>query len=100
MRLTHLALTNFRNYTHLDLSFPAGAVLLHGANAQGKTTLLENLATAIHEDSPETRIVVLLIDERPEEVTHFRRATPADHAPHHGQTGRIRRARVAPPPES
>ncbi len=41
MRLTHLALTNFRNYTHLDLSFPAGAVLLHGANAQGKTTLLE-----------------------------------------------------------
>jgi transcription termination factor Rho len=44
----------------------------------GKTTLLENLATAIHEDSPETRIVVLLIDERPEEVTHFRRATPAE----------------------
>ncbi|MEN8008002.1 MAG: transcription termination factor Rho [Candidatus Krumholzibacteriota bacterium] len=44
----------------------------------GKTTLLENLATAIHEDAPETRIVVLLIDERPEEVTHFRRATPAE----------------------
>jgi DNA replication and repair protein RecF len=41
MRLTHLALTNFRNYTRLDLSLPAGAVLLHGANAQGKTTLLE-----------------------------------------------------------
>jgi len=44
----------------------------------GKTMLLESLATAIHEDSPETRIVVLLIDERPEEVTHFRRATPAE----------------------
>jgi len=44
----------------------------------GKTTILENLAKAIHEDSPETRIVVLLIDERPEEVTHFRRATPAE----------------------
>ena len=44
----------------------------------GKTTILENLATAIHEDSPETRIVVLLIDERPEEVTHFRRAAPAE----------------------
>ena len=44
----------------------------------GKTTLLENLATAIHDDSPETRIVVLLIDERPEEVTHFRRAVPAE----------------------
>jgi transcription termination factor Rho len=44
----------------------------------GKTTILENLATAVHEDAPETRIVVLLIDERPEEVTHFRRATPAE----------------------
>jgi len=43
----------------------------------GKTTLLENLAAAIHADAPETRIVVLLIDERPEEVTHFRRTTPA-----------------------
>jgi transcription termination factor Rho len=44
----------------------------------GKTTILENLATAISEDAPDTRIVVLLIDERPEEVTHFRRATPAE----------------------
>ncbi len=44
----------------------------------GKTTLLEDLAKAIHEDAPETRIVILLIDERPEEVTHFRRSTPAE----------------------
>ncbi len=44
----------------------------------GKTTILENLATAIHDDAPDTRIVVLLIDERPEEVTHFRRSTPAE----------------------
>lgn len=44
----------------------------------GKTTLLENLAQAINEDAPETRIVVLLIDERPEEVTHFRRSTQAE----------------------
>ena len=44
----------------------------------GKTTILENLAHAIREDSPETRVVVLLIDERPEEVTHFRRATDAE----------------------
>ena len=39
----------------------------------GKTRLLEELTTAIHADSPDSRIVVLLIDERPEEVTHFRR---------------------------
>ena len=44
----------------------------------GKTKLLEALAHAIHTDAPEARIVVLLIDERPEEVTHFRRQVPAE----------------------
>lgn len=33
----------------------------------GKTTLLEDLARAMAADAPESRIVVLLIDERPEE---------------------------------
>lgn len=41
MRLTHLHLANFRNYTLLDLQLPAGPILLYGDNAQGKTTLLE-----------------------------------------------------------
>ncbi len=44
----------------------------------GKTQLLEDLAVAISADDPHTRIVVLLIDERPEEVTHFRRSVPAE----------------------
>ncbi len=44
----------------------------------GKTILLEQLARAIHADAPETRIIVLLIDERPEEVTFFRRAVQAE----------------------
>jgi transcription termination factor Rho len=44
----------------------------------GKTTLLSKLATAIGTASPETRIVVLLIDERPEEVTYFRRGVDAE----------------------
>lgn len=44
----------------------------------GKTQLLEDLAVAIHADASETRLVVLLIDERPEEVTHFRRRVPAE----------------------
>ena len=39
----------------------------------GKTILLEQIARAIHIDDPETRLIILLIDERPEEVTHFRR---------------------------
>jgi transcription termination factor Rho len=39
----------------------------------GKTQILEGIANAIHAIEPETRIILLLIDERPEEVTHFRR---------------------------
>jgi DNA replication and repair protein RecF len=41
MFLKHLSLTNFRNYARLDVDVPAGAVLLVGDNAQGKTSLLE-----------------------------------------------------------
>lgn len=41
MYLTHLSLTNFRNYARLDVDLPRGPVLLVGANAQGKTSLLE-----------------------------------------------------------
>lgn len=41
MQITHLSLTNFRNYGRLELDLPSGPVLLHGANAQGKTNLLE-----------------------------------------------------------
>jgi DNA replication and repair protein RecF len=41
MRLTHLSLTNFRNFTRLDMDVPGGTVMLVGDNAQGKTSLLE-----------------------------------------------------------
>ncbi len=44
----------------------------------GKTRLLEEIANAITAEDPETRIIVLLIDERPEEVTHFRRNVKAE----------------------
>ena len=39
----------------------------------GKTTLLEHLANAINVDSPDARVILFLVDERPEEVTHFQR---------------------------
>jgi transcription termination factor Rho len=42
----------------------------------GKTMLLEQIAKAINAIDPEVRLILLLIDERPEEVTHFRRAIP------------------------
>lgn len=41
MHLTHLSLTNFRNYARLDVELPGGSILLVGDNAQGKTSLLE-----------------------------------------------------------
>jgi DNA replication and repair protein RecF len=41
MELNHLALTNFRNFSRLDVDVPGGLVLLVGGNAQGKTSLLE-----------------------------------------------------------
>ena len=44
MRLNSLSLTNFRNYVRLELRLPGRLTVLQGANAQGKTALLE----AIH----------------------------------------------------
>jgi DNA replication and repair protein RecF len=41
MYLKHLSLTNFRNFTRLDVDIPRRVVVLEGANAQGKTSVLE-----------------------------------------------------------
>ncbi len=41
MYLKHLSLTNFRSFTRLDIDVPQRVVLLTGANAQGKTSVLE-----------------------------------------------------------
>ena len=41
MYLKHLSLTNFRNFTRLDIDVPRRVVVLVGANAQGKTSVLE-----------------------------------------------------------
>ncbi len=41
----------------------------------GKTVLLHNMANAISTNSPEACLIILLVDERPEEVTDFRRHT-------------------------
>ena len=41
MILSHLSLTHYRNYSHLELDFDGGLTLFQGENAQGKTNLLE-----------------------------------------------------------
>jgi len=43
----------------------------------GKTTILKHIALAVQKNHPEVEVMVLLIDERPEEVTDFRRTTGA-----------------------
>jgi DNA replication and repair protein RecF len=55
MYLTHLSLTNFRNFSRLDVDVPRGAILLVGENAQGKTSVLEAIyylatLTSFHAD--------------------------------------------------
>ena len=44
----------------------------------GKTTLLRDMALGVLENNPECFVMVLLVDERPEEVTDFKRSVPAE----------------------
>lgn len=52
MRVTHLSLTNFRNYIRLEAALPPGPLILVGRNAQGKTSLLEALYYLATASSP------------------------------------------------
>ncbi len=44
----------------------------------GKTTILKSIANSITENNPEVSLIVLLIDERPEEVTDMQRSIKGD----------------------
>lgn len=43
----------------------------------GKTILLKNIAVSIHKNNPDVELIVMLLDERPEEVTDFRETVEA-----------------------
>ncbi|WP_369194058.1 transcription termination factor Rho [Streptomyces djakartensis] len=61
----------------VDLLAPVGKGqrgLLVAPPKTGKTVLLQQLAAAVAGNHPECRLMVLLLDERPEEVTDMRRA--------------------------
>ena len=65
----------------LDLFSPIGKGQRGMIVAQpktGKTVLLKNIANAIAENHPEVYLLVLLIDERPEEVTDMARSVKAE----------------------
>jgi DNA replication and repair protein RecF len=66
MRVDYLSLTNFRNYAQLERPMPAGTVVLIGANAQGKTSLLEAFYYLATARSPYTAVDRQLIHWRTE----------------------------------
>ncbi len=77
----HLGASGNMSMRIVDLVAPIGKgtrSLIVSPPKAGKTVLLEQLAAAIHIDDPDCRIICLLIDERPEEVTSFRRSAPAE----------------------
>ncbi len=69
--------TNNLSVRLIDLIAPIGkgqrAMIVSQPKA-GKTTLLKQIANGITENYPDTHLIVLLIDERPEEVTDMRRS--------------------------
>lgn len=67
MRIEHLSLTNFRNYARLEQSLDPGTTVLHGSNAQGKTSLLEAIYYLATSRSPYTTSDRQLIHWRAEE---------------------------------
>ena len=65
----------------IDLIAPVGKGqrgLIVAQPKTGKTVLLQKLANAISKNHPETKRIVLLIDERPEEVTDMKRNVDAE----------------------
>ncbi|MGD8377923.1 MAG: transcription termination factor Rho [Acidobacteriota bacterium] len=65
----------------LDLITPIGKGqrgLIVAPPKTGKTTLLKKIANAVTTNHPEMDLTVLLVDERPEEVTDFRRSVKGE----------------------
>lgn len=61
----------------IDLTAPIGKGqrgLIVSPPKAGKTLILQNMAQSITKNTPECRLIVLLIDERPEEVTEMQRS--------------------------
>ncbi|MEQ3745840.1 MAG: transcription termination factor Rho [Henriciella sp.] len=65
----------------IDIVSPIGKgqrALIVAPPRTGKTVLLQNVAASIEENHPECYLIVLLIDERPEEVTDMKRSVKGE----------------------
>ena len=65
----------------MDLATPIGKGqrgLIVAPPRTGKTVLMQQIANSISKNNPESKLIILLIDERPEEVTDMQRNTQAE----------------------
>ncbi|MCY1141036.1 transcription termination factor Rho [Actinoplanes sp. Pm04-4] len=65
----------------IDLAMPIGKgqrALIVAPPKAGKTTILKQIAQAIAHNNPEVHLMVVLVDERPEEVTDFSRTVDGE----------------------
>jgi transcription termination factor Rho len=65
----------------LDMIAPVGCGqrgMIVSQPKAGKTMMLQNVAQALVHNHPEVHLIILLIDERPEEVTEMQRSVPAE----------------------
>lgn len=65
----------------LDLFVPVGfgqRALIVAPPKTGKTEMLKNIANSISQNNPQAELKILLVDERPEEVTDIRKTTSAE----------------------
>ena len=80
-RLILETVPNELNMRIVDLVTPIGRgqrMLIVAPPRTGKTVLLQKMANAITTNQPECYVIILLIDERPEEVTEMQRNTEAE----------------------
>ena len=79
LRLEHVP--NEMTTRIVDLMAPLGKgqrALIVAPPRTGKTVLMQNIANAITANHPEVKLIVLLIDERPEEVTDMQRTVKGE----------------------
>jgi transcription termination factor Rho len=81
MEVTSENNTKDRSARIIDLVAPIGKgqrSLIVAPPRTGKTVLLQNIANSIEKNHPEAYLIVLLIDERPEEVTDMQRSVKGE----------------------
>jgi transcription termination factor Rho len=81
LKLENPAVTGDMTARIIDLVSPIGkgqrGIIVSPPKA-GKTTVMKTIATAIERNNPEVKLIMLLIDERPEEVTDIKRTVKGE----------------------